>query len=252
MNVDRYDYIVVGGGSAGCIAAAELSADPSLTVLLLEAGDRAEAHPETLRADGYKSAFANDALIWERFSAPQSACGRQRLFMGSGTGLGGSGSVNGMVYIRGAREDYAEWPTGWHWDDVALDFDAIERVIRPRQRPPTEFTEACLAAAAEAGFAGTSNMNDGNLRRVLGYEFMNYENDDRRSSYVAFLREAVGRPISPSSPRRAAGRCSSTSRVWLVRWSSNMRAKFARPISIARSSCARAPSRRRSFSCFPA
>ena len=104
MNAERYDYIVVGGGSAGCIAAAELSADPSIKVLLLEAGDRAEAHPETLRADGYKYAFANDALIWERFSVKQPACGRQRVFMGTGTGLGGSGSVNGMVYIRGARE----------------------------------------------------------------------------------------------------------------------------------------------------
>jgi len=108
MTAERYDYIVVGGGSAGCIAAAELSRDPALSVLLLEAGDRAEAHPETLRADGYKYAFANDALIWERFSVEQPQCGCQRLFMGSGTGLGGSGSVNGMVYIRGAREDYVE------------------------------------------------------------------------------------------------------------------------------------------------
>jgi len=193
MNAERYDYIVVGGGSAGCIAAAELSADPSLKVLLLEAGDRAEAHPETLRADGYKYAFANDALIWERFSVKQPTCGRQRVFMGTGTGLGGSGSVNGMVYIRGAREDYAEWPTGWQWDDVVRDFEVIERVIRPHQRPPTAFTEACMSGAGESGFAPTSNMNDGNLRRVFGYEFMNYENGDRRSSYVAFLREAMGR-----------------------------------------------------------
>jgi choline dehydrogenase len=206
MNAERYDYIVVGGGSAGCIAAAELSQDPTLSVLLLEAGDRAEAHPETLRADGYKDAFANDALIWERFSVEQPECGRQRLFMGSGTGLGGSGSVNGMVYIRGAREDYAEWPEGWHWEDVAHDFEAIEAVLRPHQRPPTEFTETCLAAATEAGFARTSDMNDGQLGRVLGYEWMNYENGDRRSSYVAFLREGLTRPnltvLSGSRVRR--------------------------------------------------
>jgi choline dehydrogenase len=194
MNAERYDYIVVGGGSAGCIAAAELSRDPALKVLLLEAGDRAEAHPETLRADGYKYAFANDALIWERFSIEQPRCGRQRLFMGSGTGLGGSGSVNGMVYIRGSREDYAEWPSGWHWDEVVRDFEAIEEVLRPHQRPPTAFTEACVAAAGEAGFSATADMNDGNLGRVLGYEWMNYENGDRRSSYVAFLREALTRP----------------------------------------------------------
>jgi choline dehydrogenase len=194
MNAERYDYVVVGGGSAGCIAAAELSRDPGTSVLLLEVGDRAEAHPETLRADGYKDAFANDALIWDRFSVEQPQCGRQRLFMGTGTGLGGSGSVNGMVYIRGAREDYAEWPSGWQWDEVARDFEAIEAVLRPHQRPATAFTEACVAGANEAGFSPTADMNDGNLGRVLGYEWMNYENGDRRSSYVAFLRDALPRP----------------------------------------------------------
>jgi choline dehydrogenase len=194
MSAERYDYVVVGGGSAGCIAAAELSRDPALSVLLLEAGDRAEAHPETLRADGYKDAFANDALIWERFSVEQPQCGRQRLFMGSGTGLGGSGSVNGMVYIRGARQDYAEWPGGWHWEDVERDFDDIEKVLRPQKRPPTAFTEACMAAATEAGFTTTLNMNDGDLGRVFGYESMNYENGERRSSYVAYLRDALMRP----------------------------------------------------------
>jgi len=194
MNAARYDYIVVGAGSAGCIAAAELSRDPARRVLLLEVGDRAEAHPETLRADGYKDAFANDALIWERFSVEQPECGRQRVFMGTGTGMGGSGSVNGMVYIRGSREDYAEWPSGWHWDDVVRDFEAIEEVLRPHQRSATSFTEACIAAASEAGFSSAADMNDGDLSRVLGYEWMNYENGDRRSSYVAFLRDALPRP----------------------------------------------------------
>lgn len=193
MIAERYDYVIVGGGSAGCIAAAELSSDPALRVLLLEAGDTAEAHPETLRADGYKDAFANDALIWERFSTPQPECGQQRLFMGSGTGLGGSGSVNGMVYIRGARQDFAEWPRGWQWEDVVADFEAIERVIRPHQRPATAFTETCIAASREVGFATSADMNDGNLSGVLGYEWMNYEDDQRRSSYVAFLRDARSR-----------------------------------------------------------
>ncbi|MEQ9646296.1 MAG: FAD-dependent oxidoreductase, partial [Sandaracinaceae bacterium] len=64
--IETFDYVVVGGGSAGCIVAAELSADPSVRVLLLERGDDALEHPETLRADGYKDAFANDALVLER------------------------------------------------------------------------------------------------------------------------------------------------------------------------------------------
>ncbi|HEX6240297.1 MAG TPA: GMC family oxidoreductase N-terminal domain-containing protein, partial [Polyangiales bacterium] len=96
-----FDYLVVGGGSAGCAFAGQLAEDTDAQVALLELGDRAERHPETLAADGYKYAFANDALVLERFSVPQPACGKQRLFLGSGKGMGGSGSINGMVYTRG-------------------------------------------------------------------------------------------------------------------------------------------------------
>ncbi|HXV37915.1 MAG TPA: GMC family oxidoreductase N-terminal domain-containing protein, partial [Myxococcota bacterium] len=183
----EFDYVVVGAGSAGCIVAAELAADPACSVLLLEAGDPAESHPETLRADGYKDAFANDRLISERFSVPQRGCAGRRVFLGSGRGMGGSGSVNGMVYTRGAREDFEEWPTGWRWDDVAPDFTALEARLRVRRREPTEFTQACVAAAEAAGFRHALDLNAGDLSRVLGYEWMNFEGDARRSSYVAFL-----------------------------------------------------------------
>src|SRR3954469_9220457 len=141
---DAWDYIVVGGGSAGCIAAANLAADPSVRVLLLERGEPAEANPETLTADGYKYAFANDRVILERFTVPQKGCGGRRLFAGTGKGMGGSGSVNGMVYTRGSKLDYAEWPEGYRWDDLLPDFEAIERRLRARPRDPTRFTEACI------------------------------------------------------------------------------------------------------------
>jgi len=191
---ESFDYIVVGGGSAGCIAAARLSENPDRTVLLLEDGDDATAHPETLRADGYKEAFANDELVIERFSTVDARWGDRRVFQGSGHGLGGSGNINAMVYTRGSSLDYDEWPTGWKWADVQGDFEAIERVLRPRRRPPTEFTETCLDAAEEAGFRRKHDLNDGDLSGVLGYESMNYEGDDRRSSYVGFLAPALGRP----------------------------------------------------------
>jgi choline dehydrogenase len=184
-----YDFIVVGGGSAGCVAAAEIAADPRLSVLLLEAGDAAERHPETRRADGYKDAFINDALIRERFSVPQPGCGGRPLFMGSGRGMGGSGSVNAMVYTRGAAADYEAFPEGWRWRDVVPDFEAIERVLRPHRRPPTDFTERCIDAAVAAGFRRSEDLNDGDLSGVLGYEWMNYEGDERRSAYVAFLAD---------------------------------------------------------------
>ena len=191
---DTYDYIVVGGGSAGCIAAAELADDPRNSVLLLEAGPAAEDHPETLHADGYKHAFVNDEVIWERFSVPQRHSADQRFFVGTGTVLGGSGSVNGMVYTRGDKLDYAEWPQGWQWDDVVPDFERIEAKLRPRRRPPTRWTEACISAAVTHGFRRSEDLNDGNLGNVVGYEWMTYEGDRRRSSYVAFIKDAKHRP----------------------------------------------------------
>jgi len=186
----EYDFIVVGGGSAGCIVAAELTNDPGVRVLLLEAGPAAEEHPETLAAAGYKEAFINDAVMSERFSVPQAHSAQQRVFAGTGTVMGGSGSVNGMVYTRGAREDYAEWPNGWKWEDVRADFEAIEQKLRPHRRPPTEWTEACITAAEENGFVRKDDLNDGEMSNVIGYEWMSYEGDARRSSYVAFIKDA--------------------------------------------------------------
>jgi len=186
---EQFDYVVVGGGSAGCVVAAELASGSDGSVLLLEAGPAAEDHPETLVANGYKLAFVNDRVMGERFSVPQEHAGNQRVFAGTGTVMGGSGSVNGMVYTRGAREDYAEWPEGWRWEDNLEHFEALERTIRPHRRPPTEWTEACIAAAEEVGFSRKEDLNDGDLGGVIGYEWMSYEGEARRSSYVAFLKE---------------------------------------------------------------
>lgn len=194
MTDHEFDYIVVGGGSSGCVVAAELTEDPSIRVLLLEHGDSADEHPETGAADGYKDAFANDRLVWDRFSKVDDRWGGRRLFVGSGHGLGGGGSINGMVYTRGATEDYAEWPNSWSWDAVGPDFESIEAKLRPNRRAGTRFTETCLDAAEEAGFRRKEDLNDGDLSGVLGYEWMNYEGDRRRSSFVAFLKPALDRP----------------------------------------------------------
>jgi choline dehydrogenase len=201
VSEQTFDYVVVGGGSAGCVVAGQLSEQPAMEVALLELGDTAERHPETLAADGYKHAFANDALLLERFSVPQPRCGKQRLFLGSGRGLGGSGSINGMVYTRGDRRDYDSWPAGWHYDDVAPAFEKLEKRLRVRARAATQFTEQFVASAALAGFRRSEDMNDGDLGGVIGYETMNYEGHARRSSYVAFVKEALGRKNLHVLPR---------------------------------------------------
>jgi len=191
----KFDYVVVGGGSAGCVVAGELASDPSVRVLVLECGDRADENPETLRADGYKQAFINDRVLWERFSVPQKGAAQHRLFMGSGRGLGGSGSVNAMVYTRGSRFDYEQWDVdGWRWDDLLPTFEKLEQKLVINRKPPTEFTETCIAAAEATGFRRKADLNDGTLSGFLGYNAMNLDGNDRRSSYVAYLRPLEGRP----------------------------------------------------------
>jgi choline dehydrogenase len=184
-----WDFIVVGGGSAGCVAAGVLAKNPQLKILVLECGPAADENPETLTASGYKTAFMNDDVIWERFTEKQENAGGQFLFVGSGTGMGGSGAVNAMVYTRGSREDYDDWPVGWQWDDVVPHFEAVEEKLQPSRRPPTGFTEVALEASREAGFAISEDLNDGNMSGVMGYEWMNFQDDERRHSYTAFLRE---------------------------------------------------------------
>lgn len=184
-----YDYIVVGGGSAGCIVAGRLAEANAGSVLLLEGGDRAEANPETLSADGFKYAFANDNVMLDRMSAAQSHCGDRTLYAGSGKGMGGSGAVNGMVYTRGDALDFEQWPEGWKWNDIEPCFRQLEETLRVRHRSGTSFTEIALTAAESVGFKRKNGMNDGKLNGFMGYNDMNYEADKRRNSYVAFVSE---------------------------------------------------------------
>lgn len=186
---ESYDYVVVGAGSSGCIVAARLAQANIGSVLLIEAGDLAENNPETLSADGFIHAFANDNVIWDRMSAPQNHCNNRSLYLGSGKGMGGSGSVNGMVYTRGDKQDFAQWPKGWHWQNVEPYFEKIEKTLRVKPRSPTVYNDHCIAAAKLAGFKHKDKLIDGDLCGHLGYQTMNYDGSQRRSSYVAYLKD---------------------------------------------------------------
>lgn len=180
--MDEFDYIVVGGGSSGCIVAARLASESDARVLLLELGGRGEDNPETLVVDGYKDAFINDRVMWPKFTTPQPGCLNKSMFVGTGRGLGGSGAINAMVYLRGSVADFNDWAVpSWRWSELAGDYEAMERVLDPHRRAPTDFTEACIAAAEHAGFRRKADLNDGDLDGVLGYEWMNYRGDERRS-----------------------------------------------------------------------
>ena len=102
-----YDYVIVGAGSAGCVLAARLSEDPDVSVLLLEAGgpDTKENIHVPL---GYLQLQRTD-VDWDYVSAPEPNCGGRRIALPRGKVLGGSSSINAMVYIRGNHSDYDEW-----------------------------------------------------------------------------------------------------------------------------------------------
>ena len=117
----EYDYIVVGAGSSGCAVAGRLSEDPSVTVCLLEAGPP-DTSPYIHVPTGLIKLPNHKKLNWRFFSKSQKGLNRRSLFTPRGRTLGGSSSINGMVYIRGNRLDYDEWDDlgnhGWSWEDV--------------------------------------------------------------------------------------------------------------------------------------
>jgi choline dehydrogenase len=195
MSAETFDFVIIGGGSAGCIVAARLASESNARVLLLELGERGEDNPETLIVDGYKQAFINDRVMWPKYTTPQPGCLDKSMFVGSGRGLGGSGAINAMVYLRSSVADFDDWGVpSWRWSEVVDDYEQLERVLEPRRREPTQFCEACIGAAEQVGFRRTQDLDDGQLGAAIGYERMNYRGEQRRSSYVAFLQPARARP----------------------------------------------------------
>ncbi len=114
------DYVIVGAGSAGCVLAARLSEDPATRVLLVEAGGRGR-HPNIAIPAAFAKQF-HTSLDWDYQTEPEPACDGRSLYIPRGRGLGGSSSMNAMLYVRGRPLDYDLWEAqgaqGWGWDDV--------------------------------------------------------------------------------------------------------------------------------------
>jgi choline dehydrogenase len=121
MHTETFDYIVVGAGSAGCVLANRLSADPSVRVLLLEAGPR-DSNPWIHIPVGYYKSIVNPKIGWGYETEPVPGTKDRRISWPRGKVLGGSSSINGLIYIRGQAQDFDHWRqlgnSGWDWDSV--------------------------------------------------------------------------------------------------------------------------------------
>ncbi len=201
-----YDYVIVGAGSAGCVLAARLSEDPDVSVLLLEAGgpDTKENIHVPL---GYLKLQRTD-VDWDYVSAPEPNCGGRRIARPRGKVLGGSSSINAMVYIRGNRRDYDEWgQPGWAWDDLfpyflksednqrgASEWHAVGGPLPVSdQRSGIATSRAWVEAGVEAGLARNEDFN-GDAQDGVGMDQLTQRGGLRASAAVAFLHPAMERP----------------------------------------------------------
>ncbi|MEO8627385.1 MAG: GMC family oxidoreductase N-terminal domain-containing protein, partial [Betaproteobacteria bacterium] len=118
---DRYDYVIVGGGTAGCVMANRLSADPDVSVLLLEAGGKDNYFWINIPV-GYLYTIGNPRTDWCFKTEPDAGLNGRSIGYARGRVLGGCSSINAMVYMRGQRSDYDHWASlgnrGWSWNEV--------------------------------------------------------------------------------------------------------------------------------------
>jgi choline dehydrogenase len=202
------DFIIVGAGSAGCVLANRLTQSGEHKVLLLEAG-KSDTSPWIHIPIGYAKQFASPTHNWMYNTAPGETVKRS-VIQPRGKVLGGTSSINGMVYIRGQREDYDHWAQlgnrGWSYDDVLPYFKSAENFERggddfhgsggplhvsdPRETYP--ITEAFLTAARGAGLAGNADFN-GAVQEGFGYYQWTIRNGRRHSAAVGYLKPARGR-----------------------------------------------------------
>ena len=198
-----FDYIIVGAGSAGCVLADRLSADGTSRVLLLEAGPP-DTSPFVHMPKGMAKLFGDPAQVWHIPTEASGDIPAETWIRGKM--LGGSSSVNGMMYFRGHPQDYDEWErlgaTGWGWDRIGPAFDAIENRATSGGEAPlristnankTPLTEAYIAAGEALGVPRVSDLNHPEQEGV-GYAPWTIGRGRRSSAAQAFLAPARRRP----------------------------------------------------------
>jgi choline dehydrogenase len=188
-----HDYVIVGAGSAGCVLAARLSADPAARVLLLEAGPR-DTDPWIHVPLGYGKLFNKKRVNWSYESEPEPNLGGRRIFTPRGKVLGGSSSINGLVYIRGQAEDFDAWEVpGWSHLELLPYFRKSEGALGVSDLERHEIGDAFIASARAIGIPANDDFN-GERQEGTGYYRATTKDGRRSSTAVAYLRPAARRP----------------------------------------------------------
>lgn len=206
---EMYDVIVIGAGSAGCALVERLTADGRTRVLLIEAGG-SDQRPTIRLPIGYGRAFVDPAVNWRYRTRPDPGLGGREIYWPRGKVLGGSSSINALVYCRGLPADYDDWRDvgnpGWGWSDVAPVFGSFERRVPSaepdggsgalwvsnREAEYHPLKTVFFAAARQAGFPVLADLNGDDVDGIGPYA-INTRRGLRCSSADAFLRPALGR-----------------------------------------------------------
>jgi choline dehydrogenase len=217
--MESYDFVIVGGGTAGCVLAARLSENPEVSVLLLEAG--AATSPAGAEVPPAWPTLLQSAANWGDVALGQTAAGRP-VPVARGRVLGGGSAINAMVFIRGHRSSYDRWvkqsAEGWGFDDLLPFFRRTETakgrdpalrgtdgplVVGPAT-PPNPVLAACLDAAEEVGYRRADDISGG-LEEGFGWTDLNIVAGRRQSSLAAYLRARLETGVTSLRCGRGGG-----------------------------------------------
>jgi choline dehydrogenase len=192
-----FEYVIVGAGSAGCIVTNRLSAEGRNRILLLEAGPEDKGIQFEMPL-GYGLSFYNPKVNWMYWSEPIPGLGGRQVYVPRGKVLGGSSSINAMVYIRGQKEDFDDWRaggnTGWGWEQAEKAFEAVERDLKvgSMEYGAHSLCQAYFEGVKQLGLPINHEPN-GDGQFGAGYNPVNIHAGRRRSTSRVFLRPVYNR-----------------------------------------------------------